>query len=39
MGYISIIDFSIYELWRYMDLIYPGKMNAFNNLTKIKQKI
>ena len=39
MGYLSIIDFSIYELMRYMDMLFPGKTEVFTKMTRIKNMI
>ena len=39
MGYLTIIDFSIYELVRYMEMIFEGKMMEFPNLRKITEMI
>lgn len=39
LGYLSIIDFSIYELIRYMEMLFPGKTDPLINLTRIKNMI
>ena len=39
LGYLTIVDFSIYELYRYMDMIFPGKMKEFQRLKKIHDMI
>lgn len=36
MGYLTIIDFSIYELIRYMDNIFEGKTKELKKLKKIE---
>lgn len=38
LGYLTVIDFSIYELVRYMEWMYPGKMKVFESLCSIKAK-
>lgn len=35
MGYLTIIDFSLYELVRYMKMIFGVKMEKFVNLNRI----
>lgn len=35
MGYLTIIDFSLYELVRYMKMIFGAKMEKFVNLNRI----
>ena len=39
MGYLTIIDFSIYELMRYMDMLFPGKTDSLIGLQKIQNMI
>ena len=39
LGYLTIIDFSIYELVRYMEMIFEDKMQEFPKLRKITQMI
>ena len=39
MGYLTLVDFSLYELVRYMDMIFPAKMSKFPKLTKIKDLV
>ena len=39
LGYLTIIDFSIYELVRYMELIFPGKLKEFPKILRIKEMI
>lgn len=35
LGYFTLIDLSMYELVRYMDLIFPGEMAKFPKLFSI----
>lgn len=35
LGYFTLIDLSMYELVRYMDLIFPGQMVKFPKLLGI----
>lgn len=39
MGYLTTIDFSIYELMRYMDMLFPGKTVSLPKLMKIQNMI
>lgn len=39
MGYLTIIDFSIYELVRYMEMIFGDKMQEFPKLNSIAKNI
>ena len=39
MGYLTIIDFSIYELVRYMEMLFGEKMLEFPNLINIKNMV
>ena len=39
MGYLTLIDFSVYELARYIDWMFPGKMKTLTNLCRIKNKV
>lgn len=39
LEYLTIIDFSIYELMRYMELIFGDKVREFPKLMTITQKI
>ena len=39
LGYLSIIDFSVYELMRYMCMIFPGKHESLPKLNRIKEMI
>lgn len=39
MGYLTIIDFSIYELMRYMHLIFGEKSNSLPKLKAIEGMI
>jgi len=39
LGYLTLIDFSVYELVRYMDWMFPDKMKVFSNLCRIKSRV
>lgn len=39
LGYFTLIDLSMYELVRYMDLIFPGEMINFPKLSAILEKV
>lgn len=39
LGYFTLIDLSMYELVRYMDLIFPGEMAKFPKLLSIMEKV
>ena len=35
LGYLTVIDFSIYELIRYMEMIFGNKVQQFSKLKRI----
>lgn len=39
LGYFTLIDLSMYELVRYMDLIFPGEMVKFPKLLAIMERV
>lgn len=39
LGYLTIIDFSIYELVRYMEMLFGPKMQKFPRLQHIKNRL
>lgn len=39
MGYLTIVDFSIYELINYMEKIFINKLGHFKKLKNIAQKV
>jgi len=39
LGYFTLIDLSMYELVRYMDLIFPGEMVKFPKILSIMEKV
>ena len=39
LGYLSIIDFSIYELMRYMEMLFPNTENSLPKLNFIKREV
>lgn len=39
LGYFTLIDLSIYELVRYMELIFPGEVDSFPKLLAIKERV
>jgi hypothetical protein len=39
LGYLTIIDFSIYELVRYIEMLFPGKTTPLVRLNYIKNRI
>lgn len=39
LGYLTIIDFSIYELINYMDMLFPGRVQQFPKLLAIRNSV
>lgn len=39
LGYFSLIDLSMYELVRYMELIFPGELAHFPKIKAIEQRV
>lgn len=39
LGYLSLFDFSIYELVHYISIIFPKQIQDYKKLLEIEQKI
>lgn len=39
LGYLSIIDFSVYELMRYMEMLFPNTQHSLPKLNYIKKEV
>lgn len=38
-GYLSLFDFSIYELVHYIDIVFPHRIKEFQKLLRVETKI
>lgn len=38
-GYLSLFDFSIYELVHYVDIVFPHRIKEFQKLLRVETRI
>lgn len=38
-GYLSLFDFSVYELVHYIDLVFPRRIKEFQKLMQIENRV
>lgn len=39
LGYLSVFDFSIYELVHYIDLVFPHRIKEFQRLIRVENRV